>query len=313
MKDEMKKLADLFYTRIIGPGSGVNIHWLRKVMRALGVKDENIDQLYIINAPLSREVWYYAFLKLHDSKKLAEFLNILVEKFGAVNLGNLQSALPSLSLEYRDGRFSTRVFKIAVLVSGRGTNLQALIDAVESGKLNARIVVVISNRKNAMALERAKKHGIETRYIPAKKGEKREDYDRRLHEALKDYEPDLIVLAGFLRILTPWFVSQWRIINIHPSLLPAFGGIYGMAVHQAVLEYGCKVSGCTVHFVDEKVDHGPIIVQRCVPVHDDDTPESLAARVLEEEHRALVEAVRLISENKVMVEGRVTKIRRVTD
>ncbi len=201
--------------------------------------------------------------------------------------------------------------RIVVLASGRGTNLQALIDAVERGEINGRIVAVISDRKRAYALERARKHGIDAVYL-SPRGKTREEYDRELLETLGRYSPSLIVLAGYMRILTPPVVRAYRnrIMNIHPALLPSFGGrgYYGERVHRAVLEYGCKVSGCTVHFVDEEVDHGPIIVQRCVPVLEDDTPESLAERVLEEEHRALVEAVRLFCEGRLRVEGRVVRI-----
>jgi phosphoribosylglycinamide formyltransferase-1 len=201
--------------------------------------------------------------------------------------------------------------RIVVLASGRGTNLQALIDAAERGDIKGRIVAVISDRKKAFALERAKKHGIDAVYIPPK-GKTREEYDRILLKTLERYRPTLIVLAGYMRILTPIVVRAYRnrIMNIHPALLPSFGGkgYYGERVHRAVLEYGCKVSGCTVHFVDEEVDHGPIIVQRCVPVLEGDTPETLAERVLAEEHRALVEAVRLFCEGRLRVEGRIVRI-----
>jgi phosphoribosylglycinamide formyltransferase-1 len=175
--------------------------------------------------------------------------------------------------------------------------------------------MVISNRKNAPALKKAEAHGIPTAYVPAKKGESREDYDRRLEQEIERCGPELIVLAGFLRILSSWFVRRhrWKIINIHPSLLPAFGGLYGLDVHAAVLEHGCKVSGCTVHFVDEKVDHGPIIIQKCVGVKESDTPETLARRVLEKEHEALVEAVKLIAEGRVHVSGNIAKINHDTD
>ena len=311
MRDELRDLADVFYADIVKPSSGININWIRKTMMSLGIRDESIDNLYIINAPLSREVWYYTLMRMYEEKKLHKFLNLVLDKMGGVDLGALKDRIEALGIYYQDGRFFERTFNIVVLVSGRGTNLQALIDAVENGEINGKIVAVVSNRKNAYALERARKHGIDAIYIPAKKGESREDYDRRLAKIVDDKEADLIVLAGFLRILSPWFVRRyrWKVINIHPSLLPAFAGLYGENVHRAVIEHGCKVSGCTVHFVDEEVDHGPIIVQRCVEVRDDDTPETLAARVLEKEHECLVEAVRLISEGRVTVEGRRTRIK----
>ncbi len=312
MRDELRDLADIFYLKIIAPSSGVNVGWIRKTMMSLGVRDENIDNLYIINAPLSREVWYYVMMRMYEERKLPAFLNILLDRVGGVNLGGLKERIESLGIYYEGGRFGERTFNIVVLASGRGTNLQALIDAVEDGRINGKIVAVISNKKSAHALIRAKNHGIEAIHLPARKVESREEYDRRLAEIIDERGANLIVLAGFLRILSPWFVKRyrWKIINIHPSLLPAFAGLYGENVHRAVLEYGCKVSGCTVHFVDEEVDHGPIIIQKCVEVLDDDTPEALAARVLEKEHEALVEAVKLISEGKVKVEGRRVIIKR---
>lgn len=194
---------------------------------------------------------------------------------------------------------------IAVLASGRGTDLQSILDAIESGYIrNADVKVVISNNREAYALERARKHGAEAIYTDHR-GKSREDFERELIDALEPFKPDLIVLAGFLRSLTPYFINhyRWKIINIHPALLPLFGGkgFYGDKVHKAVLESGMKVSGCTVHFVTEDVDGGPIILQRCVPVKDDDTVETLAERVLKEEHKCLPEAVKLFVEGKITV------------
>lgn len=305
MQDELKNLADLYYARIVEPSAGININWIRRAMLQLGIKDESIDNLYMINAPMSREVWYYAFVKAFEEKKLADFLNMLVDTIGSIPLGNLASSLDALGIYY-DGKYHAKVFNIAVLVSGRGTNLQALIDAIEAGKINGRVVAVISNRKNAKALLRAEKHGIERFYVPAKKGESRESYDKKLAEIIDEKKVNLIVLAGFLRILSPWFVGRYKnkIINIHPSLLPAFAGLYGEDVHRAVLEYGCKVTGCTVHYVDSEPDHGPVLIQKCVPVNDDDTVQKLAMRVLEKEHECLVEAVKMIAEGRVEVRGR---------
>ncbi len=310
MEDNLKNLADIYYAKILSPSSGIGISWLRNTLAGLGIKDESIEKLYSINAPISREVWYYIFMKIWEEKKLADFLNILIDKVGSVDLGQIKDKLSSMGLIYRNGKFERKIFKIIVLVSGRGTNLQAIIDAIEKGKINGEIVGVISNKKKAYALQRAKNHGIETFYIPHKKDESREEYDKKLAKIIDEKRADLIVLAGFLRILSSWFVRKykWKIINIHPALLPAFAGLYGENVHKAVLDYGCKVSGCTVHFVDEEVDHGPIIIQKCVEVLDDDTAESLAQRILEKEHESLVEAIKLISEGRIKIEGRRVKI-----
>ena len=305
MRDELKHLADLYYLKILSPDTKIDIHSLSKIFSDIGIYDENIKKLANLNAPVSREVLYYIFLKAYEVNKLHTFLNTLSELVD-VDLNALQKFLKPLGLAYVNGLFKKDLIKIGVLVSGRGTNLQAIIDAIENGDLRAEIAVVVSNKKNAYALQRAKNHGIKAVYLPPKKGEKREDYDKRLAEILHENGVALVVLAGFLRILSPWFVHEFegRIINIHPSLLPSFAGLYGENVHRAVIEYGCKVTGCTVHFVDEEVDHGPIIVQKCVEVSDDDTPESLAQKVLEKEHEALVEAIKLIAEDKIKVVGR---------
>lgn len=198
------------------------------------------------------------------------------------------------------------MLNVGVLASGSGSNLQAIIDACERGEAGARVAVVVCNVEDAYALERARKHGIPAAFIPHK-GKPREEHEREVVAELKKHDVGLIVLAGYLRMLTPYIVREFknRIINIHPALLPSFGGkgMHGIHVHEAVIASGSKVSGCTVHFVDEGVDTGPIILQRTVPVLPDDTPQSLAARVLDEEHRALPEAVRLIAAAKVAVDG----------
>jgi len=192
--------------------------------------------------------------------------------------------------------------KIAVLVSGNGSNLQALIDHVESGYINGEIAVVISDKKDVYALERAKNHGIMTVVLDKKEYGSNEDLNRGLKYVLKSMNIDLVVLAGFLTILSSDIVKVFedRIINIHPSLIPSFcgPGLYGQKVHKAALEYGVKVSGATVHFVDEGTDTGKIILQEAVPVMDDDTPETLAARVLEVEHRILPKAIKIIIERQ---------------
>ena len=190
--------------------------------------------------------------------------------------------------------------RLGVLVSGRGTNLQAIIDSINEGKLLAEIVIVISDNPKAMALERAKIANIPTAYVkPGKKSE----FEREIIRILEENKVDLIVLAGFMRILSADFVSRFplRIINIHPSLLPSFPGL---EAQRQALEYGVKITGCTVHFVNEIVDGGPIILQEAVPVYDDDTVESLSARIMEKEHKILVEAIRLFGENRLKVVGR---------
>ena len=189
--------------------------------------------------------------------------------------------------------------KIAVLASGSGTNLQAMIDAVKNDKLNnTKIVVVISNKKDAFALKRAENAGIETVYINPKEYTSNNDYDRKLVEVISRYKIDLIVLAGYMKILTDSFVNVFsgKIINIHPALLPNFGGkgMYGRYVHEAVLKSGVKESGCAVHFVTTEVDSGPIIAQRKVSVIPGDTVESLSKRILNEEHKLLIEAIEKI-------------------
>ncbi|MEO0086639.1 MAG: phosphoribosylglycinamide formyltransferase [candidate division WOR-3 bacterium] len=201
--------------------------------------------------------------------------------------------------------------KIAVLVSGRGTNLQAIIDACENGFIPGKVVCVISNVENAYALERAKRHNIPNFVISHKKKE-RIEFEKEIIEKLEEFKPDLICLAGFMRVLTSYFINHYRnrIMNIHPALLPAFKGLYGEKVHQAVIESGAKFSGCTVHFVDEDVDGGPIIIQRIVPVEDEDTPETLAERVLKEEHIAYPMAIRLFAEGRLKIEGKRVKILR---
>lgn len=195
--------------------------------------------------------------------------------------------------------------KIAVLISGGGSNLQSIIDNIETGYLKCSIEAVISDREGAYGIERAKAFGIKTYVLDRKLyGEKLSD---EIYKILKD-KVDLIVLAGFLSILKGALLREFknRIINIHPSLIPSFcgKGMYGMKVHERAIEYGVKFSGCTVHFVDDDTDTGPIILQRVVPVYSFDTPKSLQERVLREEHRALPDAIRYIIEGAVTVKGR---------
>jgi phosphoribosylglycinamide formyltransferase-1 len=193
--------------------------------------------------------------------------------------------------------------KIAVLVSGRGSNLQSIIDATESGRINGKVEVVISNKNDAYALERAKRHSLIGIFIDPSLYKTKEDYDRAVIKVLEEKNIGLVCLAGFMRILTPYFVSRYkgRIINIHPALLPAFPGL---DAQKKALEYGVKFSGATVHFVEEGVDSGPIILQAIVPVMDTDTPDTLSERILKEEHKIYPEAVRLFAEGRLVVAGR---------
>ncbi len=197
---------------------------------------------------------------------------------------------------------------LGILLSGRGTNFEAIARNVEAGKIPARIAVVISNRKEAPGLARAREMGLNTRLIPSQ-GKDREAYDRELVAALKEFNVDLVCLAGFMRVLSPLFVREFprRILNIHPALLPAFPGL---DAQKQALEYGAKFTGCTVHIVDEAVDSGPIVCQAVVPVLDDDTVESLAARILKEEHRIYTEAICLMLEARVRFQGRRVLVKR---
>jgi len=193
--------------------------------------------------------------------------------------------------------------RIGVLLSGRGSNFEALADSVAAGRIpDAEISIVISNREGAEGVARAHARGIPVRVIPSK-GLEREAYDRMVVAALDDGRVNLVCLAGFMRLLSPYFVAAFsnRILNIHPSLLPAFPGL---EAQRQALEYGVKFSGCTVHFVDENLDAGPIVAQAVVPVRDDDTPDTLAARILAEEHRIYTEAVRLVLSGRYRVVAR---------
>src|SRR5882672_1735854 len=198
---------------------------------------------------------------------------------------------------------------LGILLSGRGSNFVEIADSIDAGRTpNARIAIVISNRSDAQGIETARKRGLNTRVIPSK-GKDREAHDREVVAALQDQNVDLICLAGYMRLLSPRFVQQFpqRILNIHPSLLPAFPGL---EAQQQAFAYGVKVSGCTVHFVDEELDHGAIIVQKTVPVLDTDDEHSLAERILEQEHVAYTEAINAVLEGKFEVVGRRLKLQR---
>lgn len=190
--------------------------------------------------------------------------------------------------------------RLAVLASGGGTNLQSIIDQTQRGELNAEIALVISNNPGAGALKRAEEAGIKNLYINHRDFTERKNFDLKVVEALESVKPDLIVLAGFMRIISSVFLKAFpqRIINIHPSLLPAFPGLH---VQRKALEYGARFSGCTVHFVDDGVDTGPIIIQAVVPVHTDDTEETLSARILEQEHKVYPQAIQWFADRRIKI------------
>ncbi|WKZ31649.1 MAG: phosphoribosylglycinamide formyltransferase [Thermodesulfobacteriota bacterium] len=192
---------------------------------------------------------------------------------------------------------------IGVLVSGSGTNLQSIIDEIEAGRLDASIKVVVSNKPDSFALERARKHDIPVAVVRVKDFPQKEAFDAEVLRILKEHGVELVVLAGFMRIITRVLLDSFhmKVMNIHPSLLPSFPGL---EVQKAALEYGVKFSGCTVHFVDDGVDTGPVIVQAVVPVKDEDTVESLSKRILAEEHRIYPRAIQLYSEGRLEVRGR---------
>jgi phosphoribosylglycinamide formyltransferase-1 len=197
--------------------------------------------------------------------------------------------------------------RVAVLASGRGSNLQAVIDAIEAGTVQAKIVAVISNMKEAPALERARRHGLSGLFVDPKpyagRPDSREAYDRELLDVLRRHDVELVLLAGYMKIVTTVLVEAFanRMMNIHPSLLPSFPGL---DVQKKAIEWGCKLAGCTVHFVTEGVDEGPIILQAAVPILDEDRPETLAARILQQEHKIYPRAVQLFAEGRLQIEGR---------
>ena len=193
--------------------------------------------------------------------------------------------------------------RIGVLLSGRGSNFEALADSISSARIpNAEIAIVVSNREGAPGLDRAESRGIPIRAIPSK-GLEREAYDRQVVAVLNEHKVDLVCLAGYMRLLSPYFVAAFpnRILNIHPSLLPSFPGLESQ---RQALEYGVKFAGCTVHFVDENLDAGPIVLQSVVPVADNDTEDSLSARILQEEHKIYSQAVRIVLEGRYKIAGR---------
>jgi len=197
--------------------------------------------------------------------------------------------------------------KIVILISGRGSNMQAVVEACVNQKWPAQIAAVISNKTDASGLEYAASKGIQTAVVVSKEFSQREAFDAALQQKIDEFSPDIVVLAGFMRILTPAFVNHYagRMLNIHPSLLPSF---VGLATHRQALEAGVKLHGATVHFVTAELDHGPIVAQAAVPVHNDDTENSLAQRVLEQEHIIYPRAVRQFVEGKIRIVGNIVRI-----
>lgn len=199
------------------------------------------------------------------------------------------------------------MLKLGVLASGRGSNFQSIIDEIEAGRLKASVRLLVVDKPGAFAIERAKKHSIEHLYLNPKDFPAKEDFYAKIAAELKAREVELVILAGFMRVVRKPLIDAFpnRIMNIHPALLPSFPGLHG---HADALAYGVKISGCTVHFVDEGVDTGPVIIQAAVAVDPDDTEDSLSARILKLEHRIFPEAIRLFAEGRLTIEGRVVKI-----
>lgn len=201
------------------------------------------------------------------------------------------------------------MLNIGILASTKGTDMQAIIDAIENKKLNAQIKVVISNKKDAYALERAKKHSLKAVFLDPK-GKEKEAYDKEIDKILEEEKVNLILLIGYMKLISPWFVKKYenKIMNIHPSLLPAYAGGMDLNVHEEVLKRGCKITGASLIFIDEGADTGPIILQKAVNIDDKDTPETLKEKVQKEEQSILVEGIKLFSENKLKVEGKKIRI-----
>ena len=217
-------------------------------------------------------------------------------------MGFLFSCAPEPASADTTRIYNVSVKNLGILLSGRGSNFEAIADSVAAGKIPARISVVISNRGDAIGIESAKRRGLNALVLPSK-GIPREQHDQQVVKALQENNVDLVCLAGYMRLLSPWFVQQFprRILNIHPSLLPAFPGL---DAQKQAFDYGVKISGCTVHFVDEHLDHGDIILQKAVPVLDTDDDHALALRILEQEHIAYSEAIRLVLSENFTIDGR---------
>lgn len=201
------------------------------------------------------------------------------------------------------------MINIGVLASTKATDMQAIINAIEAKKLDAKISVLISNKKDAYCLERAKKHGILAIFIDGK-GKEREQFDKEVAKVLDENKVQLILLIGYMRYLSKWFVDKYRnkIMNIHPSLLPAFAGGMDLNVHEEILKHGCKVTGCTLHFVDEGQDTGPIIAQKAIPVLENDNADTLKEKVQKLEQECIIEGIKKFAKGKLKVEGRIVKV-----
>lgn len=201
------------------------------------------------------------------------------------------------------------MINIGVLASTKASDLQGVIDAIKARKLDAKISVLISNKKDAYCLERAKKHNIKAVFIDGK-GKEREDFDKEVSKVLEENNVELILLIGYMRYLSKWFVNKYRnkIMNIHPSLLPAFAGGMDLNVHEEILKHGCKVTGCTLHFVDEGADTGPIIAQKAIPVLEKDTADSLKEKVQKLEQECIIESIKKFADGKLKVKGRVVHV-----
>ena len=195
------------------------------------------------------------------------------------------------------------LLKLGVLISGNGSNLQSIIDHIEKGKLQAAIKIVISNNPDAFGIARAQKHEIKTLILKQNNFKSKEDFDQNIIKVLQENSVDLVVMAGFMRIISPALLKVFphKIMNIHPALLPSFPGLHAQ---KQAFDYGVKLTGCTVHFIDEGIDTGPIIIQAVVPVYDDDTQESLTERILKEEHRIYPQAIQLFADGKLQIQGR---------
>ncbi|MFH0868282.1 MAG: phosphoribosylglycinamide formyltransferase [Candidatus Woesearchaeota archaeon] len=201
------------------------------------------------------------------------------------------------------------MINIGVLASTKATDMQAIIDAIESKKLDAKISVLISNKKDAYCLERAKNNGIKSVFIDSK-GKEREDFDKEVSKILEENKVQLILLIGYMRYLSKWFVDKYKnkIMNIHPSLLPAFAGGMDLNVHEEILKHGCKVTGCTLHFVDEGQDTGPIIAQKAIPIEEKDNADTLKEKVQKLEGECIIEGIKKFADKKLKVEGRIVRV-----
>jgi len=202
-----------------------------------------------------------------------------------------------------------RMVKLGILASTKGSDMQGIIEAIEAKKLDAEITVVISDKEDAYALERARKHNLKAVFLDPK-GKDKQEYDKEIDGILTENKVELILLIGYMKLISPWFVKKWqnKVMNIHPSLLPAYAGGMDLDVHEEVLKRGCKITGPSLIFIDEGADTGPIILQKALPVEDDDTPESLKAKVQEAEVELLLEGIELFADNKLKVEGKRVKI-----